>query len=174
MEKKPTVVLVIGMAGTGKTALMQRLAAHCRTEKIASYLVNLDPAVYKLGYEPNIDIRDTVSYRDVMEQYNLGPNGAILTSLNLFATKFNQVLDLLEKRASELDYIFIDTPGQIEVTSNLSFFFDWWLDYRIIFLFLMSVWFEKNILFSVSLSHTLSFCLSRSQKRIYWLIVLWL
>jgi Conserved hypothetical ATP binding protein len=48
-------------------------------------------------------------------RFNLGPNGAILTSLNLFATKFDQVLGLAEKRSSQLDYVFLDTPGQIEV-----------------------------------------------------------
>ena len=38
-----------------------------------------------------MDIRDTVNYKNVMKQYGLGPNGAILTSLNLFATRFDQV-----------------------------------------------------------------------------------
>jgi hypothetical protein len=33
-----------------------------------------------------------------MEQHQLGPNGAIMTSLNLFATKFDQVMTILEKR----------------------------------------------------------------------------
>ncbi len=42
-------------------------------------------------YEANIDIRDTVNYKQVMKDYQLGPNGAILTSLNLFATNFHQV-----------------------------------------------------------------------------------
>lgn len=32
-------------------------------------------------------------------RYNLGPNGGILTALNLFTTKFDQVLDLIEKRS---------------------------------------------------------------------------
>ena len=32
-----------------------------------------------------------VNYKNVMKQYGLGPNGGILTSLNLFATKFDQV-----------------------------------------------------------------------------------
>lgn len=82
-----------------------------------------------------------------MRQHKLGPNGAILTCLNLFATKFDQVMGILEKRAfgkeenkddnvekepankgatksdatndgddvkSSLDYILVDTPGQIE------------------------------------------------------------
>jgi GTPase SAR1 family protein len=43
-------------------------------------------------YPANIDIRDTVNYKEVMKQYELGPNGGIVTSLNLFATKFDQVL----------------------------------------------------------------------------------
>lgn len=37
------------------------------------------------------DIRDTVNYKEVMKQYGLGPNGGIVTSLNLFATRFDQV-----------------------------------------------------------------------------------
>lgn len=96
----------------------------------------------ELPFAANIDIRDTVKYKEVMKQYGLGPNGAILTSLNLFATRFDQVIKLIEARAgvagdttdndtssstdartasnaSEpavgLDYVFIDTPGQIEV-----------------------------------------------------------
>jgi len=71
-----------------------------------------------------------------MKQHRLGPNGAIMTSLNLFATKFDQVISILdnrsykkEKKSNEtptssddapptaskaLDYILVDTPGQIE------------------------------------------------------------
>ena len=50
-----------------------------------------------------------------MKQYGLGPNGAIMTSLNLFSTKFDQVLELIDKRQDQIDNIIIDTPGQIEV-----------------------------------------------------------
>lgn len=35
-----------------------------------------------------------VVFLQVMKQYSLGPNGAILTSLNLFATRFDQVGEL--------------------------------------------------------------------------------
>ena len=38
-----------------------------------------------------------------MKRYNLGPNGGILTALNLFATKFDQVMDLIEKRADTVE-----------------------------------------------------------------------
>jgi GTPase SAR1 family protein len=100
--------------GSGKTTFMQRLNSHLHAEKKPPYVINLDPAVMKVPFGPNIDIRDSVNYKKVMEDYNLGPNGAIMTSLNLFATKIDQVLLLVEKRAPQVEHVIIDTPGQIE------------------------------------------------------------
>lgn len=110
----PTVVIIIGMAGAGKTTLMHRINLDMIETNKRGYYINLDPAVRDVPFGANIDIRDTVNYKEVMKQYGLGPNGGILTSLNLFATRFDQVIQLLERRGHELDYIFIDTPGQIE------------------------------------------------------------
>eukprot|EP01132_Coremiostelium_polycephalum_P005687 gene5687-7077_t len=114
-NKKPINLIILGMAGSGKTTLLQRLRAHIYEHKIPGYIINLDPAVSKLPYTPNIDIRDTVNYKEVMKQYGLGPNGGIVTSLNLFSTKFDKVLEIVEKRSNQLKYIILDTPGQIEV-----------------------------------------------------------
>ena len=50
-----------------------------------------------------------------MKQFNLGPNGGIITSLNLFSTRFDQIMNLLEKREKDHKYVILDTPGQIEV-----------------------------------------------------------
>lgn len=94
---------------------MQRINASTRTSGARTYLINLDPAVTHVPYQSNIDVRDSVDYKGVMQQYKLGPNGAILTCLNLFATQFNDVINILDARAPELDYVFVDTPGQIEV-----------------------------------------------------------
>jgi hypothetical protein len=113
-RSSPIVVLVIGMAGVGKTTLMHRINLYMNEKGIRGYYVNLDPAVRNVPFSANIDIRDTINYKEVMKQYGLGPNGAILTSLNLFATRFDQVIGILEKRADDIDYIFVDTPGQIE------------------------------------------------------------
>ncbi|BEI79770.1 hypothetical protein CcaverHIS002_0102990 [Cutaneotrichosporon cavernicola] len=114
-EKEPVVVLVIGMAGSGKTTLMQRLNSYLHSKDKPPYILNLDPAVSHMPYAANIDIRDTVDYKEVMKQYNLGPNGGIMTALNLFTTKFDQVLGFVEKRAQTVDYVLVDTPGQIEI-----------------------------------------------------------
>ncbi|WVR03637.1 hypothetical protein IAU60_000631 [Kwoniella sp. DSM 27419] len=114
-KKQPVVIICIGMAGSGKTTLMQRLNSHLHSKNTPPYILNLDPAVSHMPYSANIDIRDTVDYKEVMKQYNLGPNGGILTALNLFTTKFDQVLGYVEKRAEDVDYILVDTPGQIEI-----------------------------------------------------------
>jgi len=104
------------MAGSGKTTLIQQINAQMSARGMPGYIVNLDPAVMHLPYEPNIDIRDTVKYKSVMKEYNLGPNGGILTSCNLFATRFDQVMKLLEKpRDPPLQHVVVDTPGQIEI-----------------------------------------------------------
>lgn len=115
IPKTPIVVLMIGMAGSGKSTWMHRMTIRLQSEGKRVYTVNLDPAVRNVAYPVNIDIRDTVNYKEVMKHFGLGPNGGIMTSLNLFATKFDQVLTLLDKRVGDLDYILIDTPGQIEV-----------------------------------------------------------
>merc|ERR1711988_1179067 len=106
------------MAGSGKTTFMQRVNLHGRQRQIKSYLVNLDPAVQYLPYSSSIDIRDTVNYKTVMKQFNLGPHGGILTALNLFATKFDKVLSLCERQCdTQVSFILADTPGQIEIFS---------------------------------------------------------
>src|SRR5579862_6343000 len=38
-------------------------------------------------------------------RYGLGPNGAITTCLNLFATKVDQILGIIDKRAPEHEYL---------------------------------------------------------------------
>lgn len=122
--KQPVAIVCVGMAGSGKTTFMQRVNAHLHAQKDPPYVINLDPAVLNVPFDSNIDIRDSVNYKEVMKQYNLGPNGGILTSLNLFATKVDQVLGLLEKRTQPspaeptrkpVNHILVDTPGQIEV-----------------------------------------------------------
>jgi GTPase SAR1 family protein len=110
---KPVAVLIAGLAGSGKSTLTHALNAYTYDHTIPAYYVNLDPATADLNFSANVDIRDTVKYKEIMDSFHLGPNGAILTSLNLFATKFHEVVSLVDKRR-ELKFAFFDTPGQIE------------------------------------------------------------
>ncbi|XP_072263279.1 GPN-loop GTPase 1 [Pyxicephalus adspersus] len=111
----PVCMIVLGMAGSGKTTFTQRVTAHLHEKGSAPYIINLDPAVHEIPFPANIDIRDTVNYKEVMKQYGLGPNGGIVTALNLFATRFDQVVKFIEKRQKNSRFVLIDTPGQIEV-----------------------------------------------------------
>ena len=109
-------LIVLGMAGSGKTTFVQKLEEEIANKDKESYIINLDPAVMDTLYEPNLDIRDTIKYKEVMTSNNLGPNGAILTSLNLFSTNIDKVISILESK-DDLDFVVIDTPGQLEVFS---------------------------------------------------------
>ena len=109
-------LIVLGMAGSGKTTFVQKLEEEIANKDKESYIINLDPAVMDTLYEPNLDIRDTIKYKEVMTSNNLGPNGAILTSLNLFSTNIDKVISILETK-KDLDFVVMDTPGQLEVFS---------------------------------------------------------
>ncbi|XP_052902586.1 GPN-loop GTPase 1 [Anopheles moucheti] len=114
-KNRPVCIIVLGMAGSGKTTFVRKLAQHRHADGSLPYLINLDPACRETPYPVNIDIRDTVKYKEVMKRYNLGPNGGIVTALNLFSTKFGKVIELIEKANETHEYCVIDTPGQIEV-----------------------------------------------------------
>ncbi|KAL8755086.1 MAG: hypothetical protein Q9184_004904 [Pyrenodesmia sp. 2 TL-2023] len=124
MADSSVAIVCVGMAGSGKTTFMQRINSYLHTKKNPPYVINLDPAVRSVPFDSNIDIRDSLNYKEVMKEYNLGPNGGILTSLNIFSTKIDQIMGILEKRtmpnpenpnARPIRNIIVDTPGQIEV-----------------------------------------------------------
>jgi GTPase SAR1 family protein len=128
----PVSIVCVGMAGSGKTTFMQRLVSHIYTHpdptqsepSVAKgtptppYIINLDPAVHHVPFTPNIDIRDSVNYKEVMKQFNLGPNGGILTSLNLFSTKIDQVIGLLEKRTKPAEPVKEAEQTTVEFMTN--------------------------------------------------------
>ena len=79
--------------------ILSSITKSTKQSQRSGYAINLDPAAKYIPFNSSIDIRDTVDYIEVMKQHKLGPNGAILTCLNLFATKFDQVMSILEQRA---------------------------------------------------------------------------
>lgn len=69
-KEKPSVIITIGMAGAGKSTFVQRINSYLHSQEPATppYILNLDPAVTNVPFEANIDIRDTVNYKEVMKQ----------------------------------------------------------------------------------------------------------
>jgi GTPase SAR1 family protein len=92
--------------------LIQNTTNDSTQSKRLGYAINLDPAAKYIPFTSSIDIRDTVDYIEVMRQHKLGPNGAILTCLNLFATKFDQVMSILERRAFPSEEVTLAATGE--------------------------------------------------------------
>ncbi len=75
--------------------------------------VNLDPGPIKLPYEPDVDVRDYINLDKIMEEYTLGPNGALVFAADLLAAKLEELQDDVD--SYKADYAIIDTPGQMEL-----------------------------------------------------------
>lgn len=116
MESKPHCLIIMGMAGSGKSTFSQQLYTNLCYESKEIFSMNLDPAVKSVRFPVNLDIRSSIDFTALMKEHQLGPNGAILTSLNIYATRFHEALSIMNSQPN-LDYILIDTPGQIEAFS---------------------------------------------------------
>jgi hypothetical protein len=107
------VVFVTGTAGSGKSLLTGALKDWYVNRGEEAIAVNLDPGVVDLPYEADVDIRESVRLQDVMEEYGLGPNGALILATDLVATKLGQLQEEIESFNAE--NVLIDTPGQTEL-----------------------------------------------------------
>ncbi len=108
-----SVLFIVGTAGSGKSLLTAAFSDWLRIAKQKVALLNLDPGVVTLPYAPDLDIRDYVNLAGLMEEYGLGPNGALIMAADLIAEQ----ADMLRGEVEELnaDLVLVDTPGQMEL-----------------------------------------------------------
>ncbi|MDA4125296.1 MAG: ATP/GTP-binding protein [Thaumarchaeota archaeon] len=106
-------MFVTGTAGAGKSLLTSALKRWYVGRGEQAIAVNLDPGVINLPYEPDVDVRLRVNLQDVMEDYGLGPNGALILAADLVATKLAELQEEIDSFNAE--YVIIDTPGQTEL-----------------------------------------------------------
>ena len=111
--KEEIFVYFIGTAGSGKTTLTASTQQWCQDRGLDAIIVNLDPGAENLPYEPDVDIRDWISLKEVMEADKLGPNGAQIACADMIALNTGEVKESINSFKS--DYILLDTPGQIEL-----------------------------------------------------------
>jgi GTPase SAR1 family protein len=108
------VEFLIGCAGTGKSTLTGIYRDWLNEQpELDAIAVNFDPGAMRLPYKTDIDIRDYIRIEDVMEEYKLGPNGALVASTDLTINFLNEI----RQEINELrpNHIIIDTPGQMEL-----------------------------------------------------------
>lgn len=113
MDKEPVFVYFVGTAGAGKSSLCGAMRDWCTQQGLNAIILNLDPGVEALPYEPDVDVRDWVNLKDVMKTHGLGPNGAQVAACDMIALQGKKIEDALE--GFRPDYVLVDTPGQIEL-----------------------------------------------------------
>ena len=111
--KEEIFVYFIGTAGSGKSTLTYNFKKWMNLHGLDAIIVNLDPGADNLLYTPDIDIRDWISLKEIMESYNLGPNGAQIAAADMLALNTSDIKKSIESFKS--DYVLIDTPGQLEL-----------------------------------------------------------
>ncbi|MDG6964383.1 MAG: ATP/GTP-binding protein [Nitrososphaerota archaeon] len=107
------VTFVTGTAGSGKSLLTGALKNWYVNRGEDAIAVNLDPGVVGLPYEPDVDVRDRIQLQGVMEEYGLGPNGALILAADLTATRLSEIQEEIDSFKAE--NVIIDTPGQTEL-----------------------------------------------------------
>ena len=106
-------IFIVGTAGSGKSLLTSKIHEYYTRNGAFSAILNLDPGVESLPYSCDIDVRDYVDIVSIMKQYDLGPNGALIMTNDLIASKIDSIQDEIDE--VNPDYLLIDTPGQIEL-----------------------------------------------------------
>ena len=106
-------IFVSGTAGSGKSLLTSKLYDYYTKNGAFTAVLNLDPGVENIPYTCDIDVRDYVDIVSIMQQYDLGPNGALVMANDLIASKIDDIQN--DVNNVNPDYLIVDTPGQIEL-----------------------------------------------------------
>ena len=111
--KQGIYLYLIGTAGSGKSTLASTFKEWTQTRGIDCILCNLDPGAENLPYTPDVDIRDWISLKEIMDEYGLGPNGAQVACADLLVFNLEDIKESIQ--SFKTDYILLDAPGQIEL-----------------------------------------------------------
>ncbi|KYN97269.1 putative nucleolar preribosomal associated cytoplasmic ATPase [Plasmodium gaboni] len=137
--------VVVGPAGSGKSNYCKLMKEFMRIKKRNCYVVNLDSACEEYYYERkkkpinttsniekelndyydtiyDIDIRNYVEVNNLMEEQQLGPNCALLRSVEILYENSYLLEDELNNYDDDDNYFIIDTPGQIELYTHTDYF----------------------------------------------------
>ena len=94
--------VVLGPPGSGKSTYCYALQQYFKIIDRKCIVVNLDPANDNIQYKCDINITELVTLTDVMEEYELGPNGSLLFCMEFLLKNINWLFERLK-----------DYPGMI-------------------------------------------------------------
>lgn len=111
--------VIIGPPGSGKTTYCGKISYFYNTKLNRKVeVVNLDPANDNMTYKPKINIMDLITVEDVMGNFNLGPNGALMYCMEYLEENFDWLLHQLVHLKNT--YLIFDMPGQVELYTHHS------------------------------------------------------
>ncbi len=110
------VIFILGPAGSGKTTLTAYFGKYLERQGFQPAYVNLDAAVEELPYTPDFDIRTYYTVGDLMRKYRIGPNLALIKSVEMLTQYEEDIRKFMDYASSSYDYVLVDTPGQLELT----------------------------------------------------------
>ncbi len=100
-------LIILGTGGCGKTSFAGRFGKYLKRNHYTVKFLNLDPGVQHFDYKADYDIRDKFTVKKIMDEENLGPNGAMISAM--------EKLSKVKIKKFQTDYVLTDTPGQLEV-----------------------------------------------------------
>jgi GTPase SAR1 family protein len=103
----------LGTAGSGKSTMVYAFQQWLNGQGLDCVTANLDPGAEALRYAPDLDVRDYVRLDEIMEEQDLGPNGAQVAAADMVAMNAQELAEVLE--TFQTNYVLIDTPGQVEL-----------------------------------------------------------
>lgn len=111
--------IVIGSPGSGKSTyaygkyqLMTALNRKC-------IVVNLDPANDPgAPYPAAISLSELITLKDVMDEFELGPNGGMLYCMEYLEKNFDWLETRLKEEVVGDTWVMFDLPGQVELGTN--------------------------------------------------------
>ena len=106
-------LFLVGMAGSGKSSLTASYSEWLKESDQDVLVANFDPGATAIPYNPDIDARKYVDVENLMLDYKLGPNGAIIMASDLLADYLEEIREEVEN--ANPDILLVDTPGQIEL-----------------------------------------------------------
>ncbi len=109
------ICYLVGTAGSGKTMLVSSLQQYLQQKGASLTLVNLDPAVRHIPYQADIDIRDYIDFDQLVDEYKLGPNGALIAASDLIADYITEIREDIDDLGESSEIVLVDTPGQVEL-----------------------------------------------------------
>lgn len=108
------VLVLTGPGGSGKTSLVAAFSKWLENEfQVSVGILNLDPAVEKLPYTPDFDVRNLIDFKKLMIDEGLGPNGAMVRASDMLADSVEKLVDSVRRLRKDL--VLVDTPGQSEL-----------------------------------------------------------